>query len=232
MNPGKFHDRPRRCRSWRPFVSIGLTARLTSHAGNEAGEPFSRSRSFEPPRLSCTAQRIKNPGPAVPPRISRVHLPGSGATIFTIRAFPPDGKLSDNPDGTQEPVRLPGRRLRGKAARCHARRRPRVWSRPPGRAACRGRPGPASTRSVGGIASSDASLVKDREQRAQTEIIAKEPLLDLVKNPLLPSRPAHAGLPVPCADGTAGHATGIPRFPARASCMAFEPVPERPAKRA
>ena len=63
---------------------------------------------FEPPYLSCTAQRIKNPGPAVPPRISRVHLPGSGATIFTIRAYPRDGN-SDNPEvSPRSPHGCPG----------------------------------------------------------------------------------------------------------------------------
>jgi len=186
---------------------------------------------FEPPCLSCTAQRIKNPGPAVPPRISRVHLPGSGATIFTIRAYPRDGN-SDNPEvSPRSPHGCPGGDYRESGQMPCQAPAPRLVTA--SRTRCLPRsPGPASTRSVGGIASSDASLVKDREQRAQTEIIAKEPLLDLVKNPLLPARPAHASLPVPCADGTAGHATGIPGFPARASCMAFEPAPERPAKRA
>jgi hypothetical protein len=179
---------------------------------------------FEPPRLSRTAQRIKNPGP----RRAAANFGDAPARVrsnnFTIRAFPPDGKLSDNPEGQpSSPCGSPGGEYRESgqtprpgagpvsghglpdallAADAWSPARRRASRRRQPRAARSRRPGPASTRSVGGIASSDASLVKtaNSERRRRSSPRSLNP----VKNPLLPARPAHAGLPVPCADGTAG----------------------------
>jgi hypothetical protein len=191
----------------------------------------SRRRNFLPltefsglPCLSCTAQRIKKSGPSPCRRGFRgctcqgpeqqfsqyAPFPRMGNSAL-IRRYHPEARTGERAAST------------GKAARCHARRRPRVWSRPPGRAACRGRPGPASTRSVGGMASSDASLVKTANSEPRRRSSPRS--LFSIWSRTRCCRPGQhdAGLPVPCADGTAGHATGIPRFPA--VFMAFVPCP-------
>jgi len=99
VHPGKFHDRHSRVAHRRSLVSGSADHAVNQSCWDRGGRNLlPLTEFFGPPCLSCTAQRIKNPGPAVPPRISRVHLPGSGATISTVRPYPRDGKFSVNPE--------------------------------------------------------------------------------------------------------------------------------------
>jgi hypothetical protein len=201
-----------------------------------------------PQFLACTAPDIKNPGPAIPPRISRVDLPGAGAIFPTLHAF----SRKRNPAAFR--ALWPGNRgrrpsVKRPASRTRFRAPIRAW--PPGRVPRRGHviiSAPILT-ATGKNCSQQVSRPclnplcrghgiltgqpgEDREQRAQAQIIGQEHLLGPVKHPPLAARPAHAGCPV--REGDAGRAAGNPCFPARASRMAPPPVPVsgRPAERA